>query len=61
MGYILIAMLFVSSYLFFETINLVAENKENMTVKRIMFAVTSACITGTLFYFGTLLWIRLNE
>lgn len=55
MGYILIAMLFVSSYLFFETINLVAENKENMTVKRIMFAVTSACITGTLFYFGTLL------
>lgn len=55
MGYILIAMLFVSSYLFFETINLIAGNKENMTVKRIMFAVTSVCITGTLFYFGTLL------
>ena len=55
MAYVLIAMLFISSYLIFETMNLIVGNKENISAKRIMFTITSLSITATIFYFSTLL------
>lgn len=50
MAYLLIALLFVATYLFFETINFIVGNKENIKQKRFMFILTSASISVTIFY-----------
>ena len=50
MAYLLIALLFIATYLFFETINLIVGNKENIKQKRFMFILTSASISVTIFY-----------
>ena len=50
MAYLLIALLFIATYLFFETINLIVGNKENIKQKRFMFILTSANISVAIFY-----------
>lgn len=50
MAYLLIALLFIATYLFFETINLIVGNKENIKQKRFMFILTSASISVTIFH-----------
>lgn len=45
--FIIMAIVFATVYLFFETLNLVVGNKAQMVQKRLMFALTSLASSGT--------------